>query len=409
MHTSPAISVPLPAHALDARTDTGMRLTSVLKADNPLLEAARPLLRALADMPDHLEADAIGPFRSMLEQEIRRFQKLCEQANIRRDHMLGARYCLCTALDEAAMQTAWAKEGTGSLGAWITDGLATTFHEDRQGGDKIYLLIGRLMSEPQEHLDLLEVIYRILCLGFEGRYRFEVDGRRKHENVRQRLYTEITAQRRSVQPALSPHWHTQASRRRFAIWDIPVWLTATVLAVIAFVLFAWFHYQLSTQDETVRRLISEIAHLMPPPLAPELHLKDLLHNEIAAGTVSVDEDGHRSTVTFRGDDMFPAGKETVQPAMAPLLARIATEIVKVPGKVTVTGYTDNRPVHGPQFTSNQALSEERAAQVMQMLQAAGLPAKRLEAVGKGDADPVADNRTPAGRARNRRVAISVER
>ena len=436
MNNPSAMSVPMPAPGIDARTEMGTRLTAVLEAENPLLEAAHPLLRALADMPEHLEADAIPVFRSMIEQEVRVFQKLCEQANVRRDHMLGARYCLCTALDEAAMQTAWAKEGTGSLGAWITDGLATTFHEDRQGGDKVYLLIGRLMSEPQEHLDLLEVIYRILCLGFEGRYRLEPDGRRKHEHVRQRLHAEITAQRRAVAPSLSPNGLVRAVKRRFAVWDLPVWLTCAVLAFAAFVLFSWFRYQLSTHDSLVRQQISDIGHLTPPPIRAELHLKDLLRNEIAAGTVSVDEDGHRSVVTFHGDEMFPAeiaagtvsvdedghrsvvtfhgdemfpaGKETVLPAMAPLLTRIAAEIDKVPGKVTVTGYTDNRPVRSRQFASNQALSEERATQVMQMLQSAGVAAKRFEVQGKGEADPIADNSTPQGRAKNRRVAIAVE-
>jgi type VI secretion system protein ImpK len=44
---------------------------------------------------------------------------------------------------------------------------------------------------------------------------------------------------------------------------------------------------------------------------------------------------------------------------------------------------------------------------MQLLQTAGVPANRLEAVGMGEANPVADNRTPLGRAQNRRVEITV--
>lgn len=122
------------------------RLSAVKASSNPLLEASGPLLRGLADMPQHLLADEVTQLRLLLEQEVHTFQKLCEQANIRRDHALGARYCLCTALDERAMQTPWAKDGRGSLGRWITDGLATTFHEDRDGGDKVYYLIGRLMT-----------------------------------------------------------------------------------------------------------------------------------------------------------------------------------------------------------------------------------------------------------------------
>jgi type VI secretion system protein ImpK len=44
---------------------------------------------------------------------------------------------------------------------------------------------------------------------------------------------------------------------------------------------------------------------------------------------------------------------------------------------------------------------------MQMLQSSGVPANRLEAVGKGEADPIGDNATAQGRAQNRRVEITV--
>jgi len=367
------------------------------------------LLRAQADMPETLTSkQAVASLRVLLEQELRTFQKLCEQANIRRDHMIGARYCLCTALDEAAMQTAWGKGGESGV-EWITNGLATIFHEDRQGGDKVYLLIGRLMTEPQEHLDLLEVIYRILSLGFEGRYRYEADGRRKHDAVRQRLYNEIMSQRGPVPVALSPHWQSDVKGRRTSFYDFPVWITVVVLSLILLGMFGYYKFELLKRSAAVQKQIADIARMTPPPAPQAPHLKALLKNEIAAGTVSVDEDAHHSSVTFRGDAMFPSGATAVKPSMGPLIAKIAGEIAKVPGKVTVLGYTDSVPIRSLHFASNTELSEERATQVMQMLQAAGVPASRLEAVGKGEADPLGDNRTLQGRALNRRVEIKFAR
>ncbi|OMW45515.1 type VI secretion system protein TssL, long form [Burkholderia pseudomallei] len=384
------------------------RLAAIQAARNSLLEASRPLLRALADMPDQLDREGIRQLRLLLEQEVRLFQRFCEQANLRRDHVLGARYCLCTALDEAAMQTAWARSGDSSLGAWISEGLATTFHEDRQGGDKVYLLIGRLMNAPREHLDLLEVIYRVLSLGFEGRYRYEADGQRKHEAVRQRLHNEIAAQHGPVSVALSPHWQSGARSRRLSIHDFPVWITATALSVLLLGAFGYFKYALLTRGADVEKQIAAIGRMTPPPpAAPALRLAALLRNEIAAGTVSVDEDARHSAVTFCGDAMFPPGKAAVNTSSGPLIAKIAAEIARVPGKVTVLGYTDNAPVRGSEFPSNEALSEARATQVMQLLQAAGVPANRLAALGKGAANPIGDNRTVPGRALNRRVEITV--
>jgi type VI secretion system protein ImpK len=382
-----------------------VRLRTLQEARNPLLEAARPLLRALAEIPDTLDRAEIDALHQMLKNEVRDFQRLCEQANLRREHMLGARYCLCTALDEAAMQTRWGAQGSGV--EWIGKGLATEFHEDREGGLKIYLLIGRLMAQAHEHLDLLEVIFRILSLGFMGRYRKEADGARKHDAVRQRLYHELQASRKPVLLALSPHAESDARGKRLSVRDFPAWLSFAFLGLILLGVFGWFKYQLLSESTAVAKQIIEIGRMTPPPPPRLPHLRELLANEIAAGTVSVDEDARHSAVTFRGDTMFAPGRIGVNASMAPLIEKIAGEIAKVHGKVAVTGYTDNVPIRSRQFPSNNALSLERATQVVQQLQEAGVPAGRLEAIGRGEASPIGDNGTASGRAQNRRVEISV--
>jgi type VI secretion system protein ImpK len=383
------------------------RLAKVRAAQNPLLEAARPLLRAQADILDKLDRETGDLLRELIKDELKAFQKLCEQANIRRDHMLGARYCLCTALDEVAMEALLANRSQQNVNTWSTDSLAIFVHEDNKGGDKIYLLVARLLQDPDEHHDLLEVIYRTLSLGFEGRYRHERNGHRKHEVVRQRIYNEIMTRRSPAPPELSPHAGSDVSPKRQSFYDFPVWITVTALTLILLGMWGYSKYRLVMRADAIQKQIDDIARMTPPPATPKLHLKTLLKNEIAAGTVSVNEDAQPSTVTFRGDSMFPPGGVTVNASMGPLLAKIAAEIIKVPGKVTVLGYTDNLPIHRRVFASNDALSAERATQVLQMLQADGIPASRLEAAGKGEADPVADNRTMQGRAQNRRVEIHV--
>lgn len=387
--------------------DMRERLISAQRAENPLLEAADLLLGALADLPGYAGSDGGLPLRMLLEQELRIFERLCEQANIRRDHMIGARYCLCTALDEMAMQTAWGQGGENGV-AWNTNSLASAFHEDSEGGNKIYLLIGRLMKDPDEHIDLLEVIYRILSLGFEGRYRHEPDGARKHRAIRQRLYDEIMVRREPVPIPVSPHWQSNVPGKPKPFYDFPVWITVVVLSLILLVMVGYFKYELLNRSAAVQKQIAAIAQMVPPQAsASTVHLKELLKGEIAAGTVSVNEDAHHSSVTFRGDTMFAPGGASVRATMSPLIAKIAAEVAKVPGKVTIVGYTDNVPIRSSQFASNQALSEARAKQMAQMLQAAGVPPSRLDAVGRGEADPIGDNSTAQGRAQNRRVEITV--
>lgn len=98
------------------------RLEAARQAINPLLEASRVLLQALADTPETLDADAIAPRRRWLGHEVRLFTWICNALPVRPEHVRSASYCLCSALDEAAMRTSWerAKQpaSNGRTTAW---------------------------------------------------------------------------------------------------------------------------------------------------------------------------------------------------------------------------------------------------------------------------------------------------
>ncbi|MBO9513177.1 MAG: DotU family type IV/VI secretion system protein [Variovorax sp.] len=79
-------------------------------------------------------------------------------------------YALCTAIDEEIHRIPWSN-GTGEKGsAWASRSLALEFHDDINGGVKVFLLIGRLAASPDEHIDLLDLLFFVLSLGFEGRF-----------------------------------------------------------------------------------------------------------------------------------------------------------------------------------------------------------------------------------------------
>jgi K(+)-stimulated pyrophosphate-energized sodium pump len=72
-------------------------------------------------------------------------------------------------------------------------------------------------------------------------------------------------------------------------------------------------------------------------------------------------------------------------------------------KVKIGGYTDNTA----ERSYNLKLSQDRANAAMNQIASLGVDRSRMEAEGYGDADPIADNSTPEGRQRNRRVDIRV--
>ncbi len=103
---------------------------------------------------------------------------------------------------------------------------------------------------------------------------------------------------------------------------------------------------------------------------------------------------------------FDKGKAEIKPESHALLDKLA-ELVKSceDMRIEIAGHTDNRG----DAARNRTLSEARANAVRAYLIAKGVPGARLVARGYGAEKPVADNRTPAGQARNRRIEFNIER
>jgi chemotaxis protein MotB len=134
--------------------------------------------------------------------------------------------------------------------------------------------------------------------------------------------------------------------------------------------------------------------------------------EIAADQARITRLQNAIKVTVNNELLFPSGdwdmpvqaQRTID-KMAPILAPMQQT------RIQVNGYTDNVPI-GPGLvrqgiTSNQELSQKRADTVMQFLISQGVKPSLVSARGFGEADPVASNDTPVGRAQNRRVELTL--
>lgn len=100
--------------------------------------------------------------------------------------------------------------------------------------------------------------------------------------------------------------------------------------------------------------------------------------------------------------LFDTAKATIKPESEPLLGEVVAMLNADKGlKLSVEGHTDN--VGDKKM--NLDLSQRRAESVMKYLVGKGIDAKRLKSAGKGDTAPVADNRSEAGKAKNRRVEL----
>ena len=114
-------------------------------------------------------------------------------------------------------------------------------------------------------------------------------------------------------------------------------------------------------------------------------------------------------IQLANDVLFDSGHIEIKPAGQQALAQVAV-IFKSIGdrKFQVAGDTDNVPIHTERFASNWELSTARAVEVVRVLIAQGVRPDVLSAAGYGEFDPVASNDDSSGRARNRRIEITLQ-
>jgi len=137
-------------------------------------------------------------------------------------------------------------------------------------------------------------------------------------------------------------------------------------------------------------------------------VKEALAPLVRNGQVRVTEGARGFTVEINASVLFAPGDATLDPAAVRALTAVAQVLAGATFPVIVEGHTDNIPISTPLFPSNWELSGVRASSVVRLFIDNGVDSRRLTATGYADQRPVADNTTPEGRQRNRRVAITVD-
>lgn len=237
------------------------------------------------------------------------------------------------------------------------------------------------------------------------------NGRIQLTDLRARLAQLLAKERGPFERELSPQWRSNAGSSTALHERLPLWVTASVVALLLALIYAGLSFALNRQSDPTFSAILALRPQAPPEPPPVAKAPDrlahLLAAEIKSGALLVRDLPDRSIVVARGDQLFEPGSATVSPGFEKLLMRIGTAVAQIGGSVLVRGHTDNRPIRSVRFPSNWHLSQARADAAARLLLPALDEPGRLRTEGQADSEPVASNQTPEGRASNRRVEIVV--
>lgn len=374
-----------------------------------LIRDASPLLSIVSQIKQLDGTLETEKLRQHIANLMTEFSNKIKKTNDDRDLVKRASYALCATIDEAILNTPW-----GENSGWSQKPLLSTFHKETYGGEKFYSMLDSEVSADVKRYDLIELLYMCLSLGFLGKLRIDKDGQIKAEKIRANTYQVLIKNRNRFKRELSLNTAPISSEKSKLTSFLPIWLLALTLSLGAFWIYSHWLLDLNKQSDLV---VTELASLIPiqrEETLPEgqirkeiVLLRQLLQQEIDRGVLTVDDYHNRSAVVLQSSELFPSGSAEINNAYEPILDKIAKALETISGRIIVSGHTDSSAIRTARYPSNWHLSLARASAVGKyMSESADLKA-RLLPEGRGDTEPLADNATAEGRAKNRRVTIEL--
>lgn len=169
---------------------------------NPLVDSASNIFSTISQIKCEQQQYQALELQSHLLQEINQFQAHIQQKSYDTDVVLACRYALCATLDEAICNTVW-----GVKTNWNQCRLLATGQQESSDGKKFFLILDQIQKQPEHYIDLIELMYICLRLGFKGQHRHSSFGLSKLNQITEKLYHQIRLVRGDTSNQLSPHFH----------------------------------------------------------------------------------------------------------------------------------------------------------------------------------------------------------
>jgi type VI secretion system protein ImpK len=166
---------------------------------NPLADAASSLFTAIGGLKQIQSCQQWKDLQQELIKTVTTFQETITQLGYQPEYVIVCRYVMCATIDDIINNTNW-----GNAGQWEPYALIPTLNQENTREDKFFTILERAIQEPAHYIDLMELMYLCLSMGYKGQYRVTDQNQYELEHITHALYKHIRAYRGGFSKTLSP-------------------------------------------------------------------------------------------------------------------------------------------------------------------------------------------------------------
>jgi len=379
-----------------------------LEGENIILSSASDILILASNIRSLEPNNSIEQLRHDIEQLITKFDEQINAGNLTKEVALTARYLICCLLDELVLSTPW-----GSDSIWSQQTLLGKYHNETSGGEKFFLIVNKLLEQPQRNIDLIELCYVCLSAGFCGKYRVSKQGESELLQISQSLYQPIETYR-PIDRDLSPAWQGAGKADKGFGKKLPFTLVFLCFGFILLAAYIGFLSSLKAKVEPLYQKIESIGWDDVVLKASEIQSNTIDINTIADSLkvklakyvddkiIAVDVRDDALIIRLTSTSLFKSGSSIINEEALPDVNILVNSIKDYADRVLVIGHTDSTG----KAESNWVISRKRAEATAKWLAKSNVQLMNPITRGVADTEPlVKDTDSDYNRSLNRRVEL----
>ncbi len=220
---------------------------------NPIVTAAMPLLSLASKLYNSENYDDIAKLHANLTHEIKAFETQSKNFGVRSENILAARFVLCALFDEIILNTAWGNETS-----WGNYKLLPSFQHESDADEKFFTILNRLSADAAIYIDILELMYLSLNIGYCGKYRFLDNGLQYRSVLMDKLYHTIRMQRGEFSKNLSLPPSAIVKKLTTPIRRFKPWKTLIITTLLLVGISVGFHYLVNINATTINQNLDQL-------------------------------------------------------------------------------------------------------------------------------------------------------